>query len=91
MLSMNDQDRRQQARTVITDAQSGSLSLEDFHRRWPDVGDPLLDAIFDETEDTLEHTEVAQSGSLPRVSERANRARLPAGQTYYEADTTPAA
>jgi hypothetical protein len=66
---MSDKDRRAQARAVITDALSGSLSFEDFHRRWPDVGDPLIDAIFDETEDTLEH----QPGSLVRRSHDQER------------------
>jgi hypothetical protein len=56
MVSVSGRDRRAEAREVIVDALSGSVSLEDFHRRWPDAGDPLIDAIFDETEDTLEHT-----------------------------------
>lgn len=43
------------ARIVLLKALSGDLSLEDFHNRWPEPGDPLIDAIFEETEDTIEH------------------------------------
>jgi hypothetical protein len=56
MLAVSHLEGRAQARAVIVDAQSGTLSIEDFHRRWqPEPGDPLIDAIFDETEDTIEH------------------------------------
>jgi hypothetical protein len=34
---------------------SGDLSVEEFHDSWPDSSDPLIRAIFEETEDTVEH------------------------------------
>lgn len=53
---------RAQARTVLLKALSGDLSLEHFHDSWPNPGDPLIDIIFEETEDTIEHV----PGSLLR-------------------------
>jgi hypothetical protein len=46
---------REQARAVVSDSLSGELQLEEFHRRWPKSDDPLLQVVFDETEDTVEH------------------------------------
>jgi hypothetical protein len=46
---------REQARAVVSDALSGDLELEQFHRRWPKSDDPLLQVVFEETEDTVEH------------------------------------
>lgn len=56
MLTVTDSEGRSQARAVITEALAGSLSIEDFHRDWPDSLDPLLKVIFEETEDTVEHS-----------------------------------
>jgi hypothetical protein len=52
---LNERTERAQARAVIGDALSGRLSINDFHRAWPDSDDPLIASIFDETEDTVEH------------------------------------
>jgi hypothetical protein len=46
---------REQARAVVSDALSGDLELEQFHRRWPKSADPLLEVVFGETEDAVEH------------------------------------
>lgn len=46
---------RAQARAVVLGAMSGDLSVEEFHDKWPDSSDPLIRAIFEETEDTVEH------------------------------------
>jgi len=46
---------RAQARAVLLRAMSGDLSVEEFHHSWPDSSDPLIRAIFEETEDTVEH------------------------------------
>jgi hypothetical protein len=46
---------RQQARALLLRAMSGHLSVEDFAEGWPEPGDSLIDAIFEETEDTVEH------------------------------------
>jgi hypothetical protein len=46
---------REQARAIVSDALSGDLDLEQFHRRWPKSDDPLLQVVFEETEDTVEH------------------------------------
>jgi hypothetical protein len=63
MLAVSHREARAQARAVIADALLGHLSIEDFHPRWQlEPGDPLIEAIFDETEDTIEHT----PGSLVR-------------------------
>ena len=47
---------RARARGVLLDALRGDLQLDDFHRRWPDSDDALIRVIFEETEDTVEHT-----------------------------------
>jgi hypothetical protein len=69
MLFMSEREERAQARAVITDALSRRLSFDDFYARWPDSGDPLIAAIFDETEDTIEHT----PGSLFRPGRAQDR------------------
>lgn len=46
---------RAKARCVLVDARSGKLSVEAFHANWPHSADPLIAAIFEETEDTVEH------------------------------------
>jgi plasmid stability protein len=46
---------REQARAIVSDALSGDLDLERFQRRWPKSDDPLLQVVFEETEDTVEH------------------------------------
>ena len=46
---------REQARAVVRDALSGDLELEQFHRRWPKSDDPLLQVVFEETEEVVEH------------------------------------
>jgi hypothetical protein len=62
---------RAQAGLVLEAALSGGLSLEEFHRAWPEHGDPLIDVIFEETEDTVEHT----PGSLLRRADEHERLR----------------
>jgi hypothetical protein len=54
---------RQRAHAVLLRALAGNFSIEDFHKSWPDSDDPLLGAIADETEDTVEH---APGGWLTR-------------------------
>jgi hypothetical protein len=49
------ESERAKARRVLLHARSGELSVEDFHAGWPDSADPLIGAIFEETEDTVEH------------------------------------
>ncbi len=69
---MSHREGRAQARGVIADTLSKPLSIQDFHRRWqPEPGDPLIDAIFDETEDTIEHA----PGSLFRRGSDEGRFR----------------
>ena len=47
---------RLRARELIEEVLAGRpLPLDEFHRRWPDDGDPLIRVVFEETEDTLEH------------------------------------
>lgn len=46
---------REQARAVLLRAMSGDLSIEEFHDSWPDSQDPLITAVFSETEETVEH------------------------------------
>lgn len=48
--------KRSKARDVLKRAISGELTLEDFHSGWPEGGDALVDVIFEEAEDTIEHT-----------------------------------
>jgi hypothetical protein len=46
---------RSVARRVLERTVAQDLSLVDFYDSWPDSDDPLIRAIFEETEDTLEH------------------------------------
>jgi hypothetical protein len=62
---------RAQAGLVLEAVLFGGLSLEEFHRAWPELGDPLIDVIFEETEDTVEHT----PGSLRRRADEHERLR----------------
>jgi hypothetical protein len=40
--------------------------IEDFHRKWQhELGDPLIDSLFDETEDTIEHGRHRPEERLP--------------------------
>jgi hypothetical protein len=48
-------NEREQARAVLRDALSGDLELGEFHGRWPKSDDPLLQVVFEEAEDTVEH------------------------------------
>jgi hypothetical protein len=48
-------NEREQARAVLRDALSGDLELGEFHCRWPKSDDPLLQVVFEEAEDTVEH------------------------------------
>ncbi len=53
-------DARKQARVLLKRALAGELPVEELHNTWPASDDALLVAIFEETEDTIEH----QPGSL---------------------------
>jgi hypothetical protein len=55
--------QRAQARAVLDRALAGDLSIDDLYGSWPEKGDPLTDAIFEETEDTIEHTPGSLLGS----------------------------
>jgi hypothetical protein len=46
---------REQARALVSDALAGELELAEFLRRWPKSNDPLLQVVFEETENTVEH------------------------------------
>jgi hypothetical protein len=46
---------REHARAIVSAALSGDLDLEQFQGRWPKSDDPLLRAVFEETEDTVEY------------------------------------
>jgi hypothetical protein len=46
---------RQRALSVLKRALANELGIQDFHSAWPRSEDPLLEAIGDETEDTIEH------------------------------------
>src|SRR4051794_22661523 len=46
---------RQTARAVIQRALANELKIDDFHNVWPSSTDPLIRAIAEETEDSIEH------------------------------------
>jgi hypothetical protein len=48
-------NERERARAVLRDALAGDLELGEFHRQWPKSDDPLLNVLFEEAEDTVEH------------------------------------
>ena len=45
------------AKRLCEDAIAGNLQLDEFYARWPNVatGDALLDAVFSDMEDAIEH------------------------------------